>query len=145
MMISISRVISQLEQFWKEAAPAGVAIQFGGAPLDASGLEAWYEFWVSEAIAIPSRQPASDRRSLLIDVHCFARGRNRRKVAELADAAQQSLAHAELPLLGEGDERCGWVRLREAQIRELTRETGSPALPPLQHVAVSIQAVVEGS
>lgn len=144
-MLLLSDVVCELQRFWAGAAPAGTATQFPGVPLDAAELECWYEFWVSQLDEPPHRTAGKERRSLVIDLHCFARGRDKRRAAGLADAAQTALAHTELPVRPAGSQEApvGWLRLRECQLRDLTRESTAVAQLPLQHVMASIAAVLE--
>jgi hypothetical protein len=143
-MLSLSEIAAQLQQTWSAACPADVPTQFPGVPLDAEGLSAWCEFWVTQASEAPVRPGNFQSAWLLIDVHCFARGPEKRRVFELADAVRAGLAHQNIPLGAAGDASSqGLLRIYEATTRDLTRELLTEPKLPLQHLAVSLAARAE--
>ena len=77
-----------------------VPTQFPGVRLDATDLTCWFEFWLTQADEAPHRVSRSDAHALLIDVHCFSRDRDKRRVLALADMVRSILAHRTISIPG---------------------------------------------
>ncbi|WP_437206448.1 hypothetical protein [Planctomicrobium sp. SH664] len=144
-MLSITLISRELQKFWAASAPAGVPTQFPGVPLIAAGLDCWYEFWITAAEEEPQRVPGATTMRLLVDVHCFSRSANKLRVMELVDQIREGLCQQKFPLLT-GDTpplTAGFLRLRESQLRDLSREKEGDSRLTLQHLVVSLTAVAE--
>lgn len=144
-MIQLADLTAELQKFWSAASPVDVTTQFPGVLLDATQLDQWYEFWLTHVEGRPGGASQGEMLTLLIDVHCFSRQPEKRKVFELADAVRRALSQQTLSLRSTADpaQTIGTLRLYEATIRDLSRE--SPGEPgwPLQHVLVTLAARAE--
>lgn len=143
-MIRLTDLTAELQRLW-EAQNDEAPTQFPGTSLDASRLESWYEFWISEAMEPVHRAPDRDGWLLLIDVHCFARGANKRRAQELADRARTALGQRYLTIAhGAAPQQSkAGLRILEAAVRDLTREGTGEAGLRLQHLAVSFRGRAE--
>jgi len=145
-MISYVDVTSVLQKCWDSAREEDVPTQFPGTPLDATRLSCWYEFWVTQISHSPLRPSGLEILELVVDVHCYSRQSHKRQVFAMADHVQSVLSQCvlSLPLVAGGTLAArGVLRLREAVVRDLTRETIRDAHLQLQHVVVSLPGIAE--
>jgi len=144
-MISYVDVTSVLQKCWDSAREEEVPTQFPGTPLDATRLSCWYEFWITQISHPPRRSSGLETLELVVDVHCYSRQSHKRQVFMMADHVQTILSQCVLSLsLEAGEARAaGVLRLREAVVRDLTRETIREAQLQLQHVVVSLPGTAE--
>jgi len=141
-MISLLDVTTVLQKAWVLAGPERVPTQFPGTTLTATQLRSWFEFWVTQADEPPQRVPVLASMSLLIDVHCFSREPQKRMVFAMANQVREALSQQVLPF-DPDDPAAGSIRIREAVVRDLTRESITEPHFPLQHVVVSLSAFAE--
>jgi len=144
-MISLYDLTAVLQTVWSAAEGGTVPTQFPGMPLDATRLAHWYEFWITQASQTPERHPGASGLMVLVDVHCFCRGIEKRRIMTMADVVRQTFAHQIFPLSGEQIppylQRA--LRIREAVLRDLTRESNPEPKLPLQHLVVSFRGYAE--
>ncbi len=144
-MISLADLTADVQQYWQAALGGQIPTQFPGVPLDATGLPAWMEFWLTQGREPARRQHAADELIVLLDVHCFSRRTDKRAVFRMADSCRSNLAQQLIPLrrLETPDATAGYLRLFEATTRDLTRDAQQLPRLPLQHVVVSLAGRVE--
>jgi len=144
-MISLVDLTAVLQRAWMEAAGEQVPTQFPGVPLDATRLAAWFEFWITQVEQPLQRVPGTEVRMVLLDIHCFSRRPEKRQVMAMADRVCTVFAHQAFPLSPDGAALLsgGAIRLREAAVRDLTRETGHEPKLPIQHLVVSLTGRAE--
>ncbi|WP_437194552.1 hypothetical protein [Planctomicrobium sp. SH527] len=143
-MIALSDVIADLQKYWVEVSPSEIPTLFPGTPLDVNELESWIEFWVTQSYEPPHRSTQRPI-SIMIDVHCFSKAKNRRTVWKLADDVRLQLSRMLLEIHSQEDQETatGYLRLNEAVCRDLTRDSEPNRTHLLQHVVVSIQGHVD--
>lgn len=144
-MLTLCDIIATLQRHWSAEAPGDIPTRFPGVLLDASQLPAWIEFWTTELREQPYRESHPNSLWLVVDVHCFSRDRNKRRVTALADVVRNVLSHGDVPISSADDPdlRIGLIRFREPVVRDLTREDPQHHPLPLQHAVVSLRAVAE--
>lgn len=144
-MITLVNLTAALQLAWNEAEGERTPTQFPGMSLDATHLSDWYEFWITQIEQPPQREPGVETLTVLLDLHCFSRRGDKRHVMEMGDRVRQVYSRRALPFVAgtDGAVREGIIRLREAEVRDLTRETSGVISLPLQHLVVSCAGRVE--
>lgn len=143
-MRSLVDLTAALQRAWIDVGGDQTPTQFPGMPLDATRLPAWFEFWVTQIDQPPQRVGGMETLTVLLDLHCFSRRAEKRHVMAMADRVRQVFSQRVLPVSGEeASLQEGVIRLREAAIRDLTRETGKEPTLPIQHLVVSFTGRVE--
>ncbi|WP_437225294.1 hypothetical protein SH661x_004002 [Planctomicrobium sp. SH661] len=144
-MISLAQLTAVLQNAWQNSIVLDTPTQFPGVPLDAAQLSSWFEFWVTQSYQPPQRDPGLESMELMIDVHCYSRGAEKRHVFTMVDSVRTVLAHQTFPLStgDDADLTQGVLRIREATVRDLTRELDSQPRLPLQHIVVSFAGAAE--
>ncbi|WP_437186942.1 hypothetical protein SH668x_000313 [Planctomicrobium sp. SH668] len=144
-MISHFELNSVLQKVWSASISPEIPTQYPGTSLDANSLLDWYEFWVTHSHQLPHSRTGVDFVELLIDVHCYSRRNEKRHVYAMADDACNALSGQSFPIsLAEtATTSTVAIRLREAVVRDLTREMKTDPKLPRQHLVVSFSARVE--
>ena len=135
--ILASELRRAVELRWAAEGP-DVPTAFAGAPLEADALPAWCELWA----ALDAGQPArgTSRAAATVTAHVFARESPDCRLAEqILDQAAAALAGKTLPL------PAGHLRLREPEVRDLTRDRAAASPAVLRHLVLTIPAVAEAA
>ena len=136
-MISIEQTRAAVEQLWA-AGMGDVPTAFAGAPLAAEELPRWCELWVTRDRMTPRR--GVERADVTVSVHVFVREEANARAAEaLADRAVAALERR-----GVATTAGGCVRLREAELRDLTRDRAEDGGPLLRHLVLTVPGMAEG-
>jgi len=146
-MVGIDAVTRSLHVHWADAF-SGCATVHPGEQLDVGAQTAWVELWVDAWDEQPRRNDGPERMSVAVTVHCFSR--HATETAELrtiADAARVALARQLIAVRDyeqSGSPLVGYVRLRETELRDLTRVHDEGLRGSLRHVVVLCRGVAEG-
>jgi len=149
-IIETDNLTRSLFRYWGEVFPTTWPTIYPGTQQDASDWPAWVELSLPVLEQLPRRRHQGLACSrFTLDVHCFARiGNGGATGRQLADAVQETLAGPgvlirdfqlpELPVIG-------FARLREPDVRDLSRSERTTGERPLQHWLVSVAGRAQAS
>jgi hypothetical protein len=138
IMIATKNLVAALQQTWLSACPMDIPTQFPGTTLDVAGTGCWCEFWVTQAAEAAPQRSGQQTMLLFLDVHCFSRTPETFSILDLADRVRQAFSQQILAISSAEGSVSGHLRLYEAVLRDLTRESTAIPRLPLQHVVVSL-------
>lgn len=142
--MNTSDIASSLQRFWVNNGPVGILTHFSGTDVDVINQERWCEFWISQLNRLTHRQFAPNQYRLLIDIHFFSRSVDKRVIHQWLDDASQLFQAAPIPISSHlnVENRIGELRCMHQVVRDLTRENRAEAYRTLQHMTLSLQAIV---
>ena len=147
MGLKQEQVTGSVLAWWRDEFPLSVLTVWPGTAVETAGARAWIEIWVEEFARGPQRSGAPERMDLSISVHCFVEGStDKGRVQEIADAVRETLSQRTIPIHdhdASGAPLVGYVRILEAETRELTRNQQASLQEGLQHVVVTWRGVAQ--
>lgn len=139
----LTALTADLQSYWNRETQDLAPTQYPGQSCEAGEWPRWFEFWMTEVAAPAHRAGHASRAVVWVDIHCFARGADLRAAERLADRARERLSRRVLTFPGSGAAGDTVLRLREAVIRDLGRETPGERRLPLRRLLVSCSGRVE--
>jgi hypothetical protein len=144
-MLSMDAIVTSLASQAAEELPAGMAIAWPGVQLDTEALSEWIEIWCDAVDGLPQREQLMERREVSVTAHVFVRpSPQTARVFELAEAVRGVFSGRTIPVASEAGV-AGVIRLREADMRELTRMHAEEQRRPLRHVVVLIRGIAQAN
>lgn len=146
-MVGIDAITRSLHVHWGDAFSACPTVH-PGEQFDVAGRTAWVELWVDAWDEQPRRNDGPERMSVAVTVHCFSR--HATETAEsraIADAARGALGRKLIEVRDfeqSGAPLLGYIRLRETELRDLTRVHDDALRGALRHIVVLCRGVAEG-
>lgn len=143
-MIPVDRLIATIHAHWAAVQPLEAPTLFPGLRLNTDSAALWFELWVEAWSAPLRRSSAPDELAVTVVVHGFSRHPVQKfGVHRLADAARQTLAGRQLPILESADPgapQIGLLSIREHTVQDFTRTQANQGHERLQHVVVAFDA-----
>lgn len=145
-MVGIDAITRSVHVHWESAFDACPTLH-PGQQVDLAAETAWVELWVDTWDEQPCRNGGPERMTVAVTVHCFSR--HPTDLAELrtvADAARVALGRQFIAVRDyeQGDAPLlGYLRLREPELRDLTRVHAEETRGALRHVVVLCRGVAE--
>ncbi len=122
---------------WAEGLGETTPTLFPGLRGDTSSWSEWYEIWVDQWSARPQRQHAPELSDVRVTVHAFVKaGNDLGRIQELMRQAQTLLNGRTLAIVDpeqSGAPILGYLKLREPDVKELTRMDADASRHGLQH------------
>jgi len=118
-----------------------------GEQIDVTAHTDWVELWVDAWDQQPRRNDGPERTAIAVTAHCFSR--HATSTAELrrtVDAARTALSRQLVEVRdydASGAALVGHLRLREVELRDLTRAHDEALRGALRHMVVLCRGVVE--
>ena len=145
-MVGIDAITRSVHVHWAETFDVCPTVH-PGQQIDTVTATAWIELWVDAWDEEPGRNESPQRLPISVTAHCFSRhATDLADVHRLADGARGALSRQLIdvrdydqlaaPLLG-------YLRLRESEMRDLTRAHDDELRGALRHVVVVCRGVVE--
>lgn len=134
--LSGTLIASTVFQHWASGPGASTPTVYPGLASDTSGWSAWYEIWVDHWSARRQRQQAPELQDVRVTVHAFARpSADLAQVQELMRQARELLTGVTWPIADSdpAETLLGYLKLGEADIRELSRLDADASRHGLQH------------
>lgn len=136
-------VIAALQKHWVAAGPEDVPAVFAGSLQDVSRELVWSEFWVTQLRQLEQRGNSPLQWGALIDIHLFSRDPDKRRIYGLVDETTAAFSVLiTLSRTGQPTDSLGWLQCREPISRDFSRERAIGESVPLQHMVVSLSALV---
>lgn len=140
---------ASLQVHWADQVGGEYPTVYGGQQLDLTGETGWYELWVQSWLGGAQRTQGHEHREVLVSVHVFARSRlDLGLIHAMTDRARRALIHQLVVLrdydLSEAPE-VGVLRLREVDVRNLTRVDREQGGIGLEHHLVTCRGMAEES
>lgn len=145
-MVGIDAITRSVHVHWDNQFSACPTVH-PGAEIDASEQTAWVELWVDVWDEQPRRNDSPERAVIAVTVHCFSR--HATATAEMRGVvdAVRSVLSRQLIEVRDYEQSVaplvGHLRLRESELRDLTRAHDDALRGALRHVVVLCRGVVE--
>lgn len=145
-MVGIDAITRSVHVHWDSQFSACPTVR-SGEQIDAAAQTAWVELWVDVWDEEPRRNDSPERAVVSVTVHCFSRHPTvTAKVRGVVDAARGALSRRLIEVRDyeqSGAPLIGRLRLREAELRDLTRAHDDALRGSLRHIAVLCRGVME--
>ncbi|REJ71578.1 MAG: hypothetical protein DWQ34_06095 [Planctomycetota bacterium] len=145
-MVTAEAITRSVQTFWAAGFSASATV-YPGQQADTSALEEWVELWIESWEEAVRRDASPHIVRVNVTVHCFSRSATAAtRVQELADAARDVLARQTIVIRDydeSGTPVLGHVRLREAEMHDMTRPQGAEHRGVLRHAVVAINGRAE--
>lgn len=146
-MVGIDAITRSVQVHWGSVFGACPTIH-PGQQADLANDTAWVELWVDTWDEQPRRNDGPQRMTVAVTVHCFSRHpTDMAELRTIADAARGALGRQLIAVRDfeqEGAPVLGYLRLRETELRDLTRVHDEETRGALRHVVVLCRGVMEG-
>lgn len=145
-MLAIEDIVHSLHVHWANAFTVCPTVH-PGQQIDTSTVTAWAELWVDSWDEERGRSDGPQRLPVSVTLHCFSRHATETSdVHRLADGARTALSRqlVEIRDYSEvGTPLLGYLRLRESELRDMTRAHDDELRGMLRHVVVLCRGVAE--
>lgn len=146
-MITLEQLSTALQRHVAEEMPENVPLVLPGVVLDAETTAEWIEFSCDAVDGVVQRDSPAELQEVSVTLQVFVRAsRQTTRVQALADAARSIISRRLIDVHDQtvSDEPViGSVRLREADVRDLTRVHAAEQRRALRHVVVTARGVVQ--
>lgn len=147
-MVGINAITRSMHVYWDSQFSACATVH-PGEQIDASAQTAWVELWVDVWDEAPRRNDSPERAVVAVTVHCFSRHATATaEVRGVMDAARSALSRQLIEVRDyeqSGAPLIGRLRLRETELRDLTRAHDDAMRGALRHIVVLCRGVVEAT
>lgn len=145
-MVGIDAIVRSVQVHWNDVFDACPTV-FPGQQIDVSSQTAWVELWVDLWDEQARREDGPERISVSATVHCFSRHEaDTTEISRIADAGRAALTRQTVGVFDHGQSGAplvGWLRLRESELREMTRSHDGDLRGALRHVVVLCRGTAE--
>ena len=145
-MFGVDSVTRSLHVHWAGAFAACPTVH-PGQEIDTAGPTAWVELWVEAWDEQLRRNVSQERMALAVTAQCFSRHLSETaEVRRAVDAARAALAMQLVEIRDydqSGAPLLGFARLREAEVRDLTRMHDDGSRGGLRHLVVFCRGIAE--
>jgi hypothetical protein len=148
-MLSMRSIVTSLMSRAASALPVGVALAWPGVQLATESLSEWVEAWCDAVNGPTQRSHPPELREVWFTLHVFARPTSQTmRVHELAEGLRASF-HAETIAVVDSSTSpattVGSIRIREADVRDLTHVHVEEQRRPLIHVVVQLRGTAQAA
>ncbi len=129
-------VSSAIYRVWNDGIADAVPTLYPGLRGDTSLWTEWYELWVDHWSPRRQRAQAPELCDLRVTVHAFVKAApSKARISELIEQARSLLTGQtiSIPDPETSDAVLGYIRLGDAQVKELTRSDADASRHGLQH------------
>jgi hypothetical protein len=148
-MLSMSSIVTSLMAHAAAALPDGVALAWPGLQLASETLSEWVEAWCDAINGLPQRNQPPERREVWLTLHAFARPTNETmRVQGIAESLRATFSAQTIPVIDSSNSpatQVGSVRMREADVRDLTHLHAEDQRRPLNHLVVMVRGTVQAA
>jgi hypothetical protein len=145
-MVGIDAITRSVHVHWETAFSACPTVH-PGQQIDTGDQSAWVELWVDVWDEQARRNESPERAVIALTVHCFSRHTTATAEARgVVDAARSALSRQLIEVRDyeqSGAPLIGHLRLREAELRDLTRAHDDSLRGAVRHVVVLCRGVME--
>jgi len=142
-VLSQAEISASLLTYWKQQFGEEVTTIYPGMKVDTTSLSEWVEIWVDSWSRRPQRLGGIPYLDVTTTVHCFVKaGQQSGRIQTLTDSVRSLFAQESIPLkeFSESAEpTIGWIRLKEPETRNLTRNQIGTLQVVLHHTAVIVR------
>jgi hypothetical protein len=147
-MVGIDAITRSVHVHWDGAFSACPTVH-PGEQIDTAAQTSWVELWVDVWNEEPRRNDSAERAIVSLTVHCFSRHATATaEVRGVVDAARAALSRRLIEVRDydvSGAPLIGRLRLRETELRDLTRAHDDALRGALRHVVVLCRGVMEAT
>lgn len=145
-MVSSEMLVRSVQVSWRDEFSAAPTI-YPGMQLETAAVPAWVELWVDAQDEFVRRDGSPDQQAVWVSVHCFSRdAQAATRVQGLADAARNVISRRMIDVRDyslSGEPLIGRLRMREAEVRDLTRDEGTDTRGVLRHIVLTSRGRLE--
>ena len=145
-MVGIDAITRSVHVHWADAFDVCPTVH-PGEQIDTASTTAWVELWVDAWDEERGRNDGPQRLPVAVTVHCFSRhATETAEVHQLADGARGALSRRLIEVRDHSDVGApllGHLRLRESELRDMTRAHDDELRGAMRHVVVLCRGVVE--
>jgi hypothetical protein len=148
-MLSMRSIVTSLMARAAAALPEGVALAWPGVQLATETLSEWVEAWCDAVNNLPQRCHPPEQREVWLTLHAFARPTNETtRVHEITESLRATFNAQTIPVIDPSTlpaSPVGSVRMREADVRDLTHLHAEDQRRPLNHLVVMVRGTVQAA
>lgn len=148
-MLSMRSIVTSLMARAASAIPEGVAFAWPGVQLATETLLEWVEAWCDGVDGLTQRSQPPEQRQVWLTLHVFARPTNETmRVHEIAESLRAAFNARTIPVIDSAASpatQVGSVRMREADVRDLTHVHAEDQRRPLNHLVVIVRGTVQAA
>jgi hypothetical protein len=146
-MLSMRSVVTSLMARAASALPEGVSLAWPGVQLATEDLSEWVEVWCDAVNGLTQRSQPAERREVWLTLHVYARPTNETmRVHEITESLRATFNAQTIPVVDSSTlpaTPVGSVRMREADVRDLTHLHAEDQRRPLNHLMVMVRGTVQ--
>lgn len=145
-MVGIDAIVRSLHVYWEGAFDICPTVH-SGEQIDVADQTAWVELWIDNWDEQRRREDGPERIGIAVTVHCFSRhATDVGEIQRIVDAARSALSRQLVGIRDydlSGTPLLGHLRLRETELRDLTRAHDDELRGTLRHIVVLCRGFVE--
>lgn len=146
-MLSMRAIVTSLTAQAAGALPSGVPLAWPGVSLPTETLSEWVELWCDSVNGVIQREQPPEQREVWVTLNVFVRpGTQTMRAQELSELLRQAFHQQVLSIVDSTTTPAtavGTVRLREADVRDLTPGHAEEQRRPLHQVVVLVRGLVQ--
>jgi hypothetical protein len=148
-MLSMRAIVTSLLARAASALPSGVPLAWPGLQLATESLAEWVEAWCDAVNGLTQRSHPPEQREIWLTLHAFARPTNdTTRVHEISESLRAAFGAQTIPVIDSSASpatQIGSVRMREADVRDLTHLHAEDQRRPLHHLVVIVRGTVQAA